>query len=61
MSPKKKPRTFECKIEYTARGVVEVEARDEAEAKERACEAVSFTPGHELIDWDVTNVREVEA
>jgi len=57
----RKMKVYRVRVEYTARGYVEVEATSEDEARELAQGEISPTAPFELADWSIESVREVES
>jgi len=55
----KQRRTFEVGVVYTVRGVVEVEAKDEAEARELAHDEMTCPGTCEIPDWETTTCKEM--
>jgi len=55
-----KLKVYRVRVEFVARGWVEVEARDEDEARDMARVEIAPTAPFELVDWTAESVREIE-
>lgn len=54
----RKLKVYRVRVEYTARGHVDVEAFDEEEARGLAQDEIAPTAPFDLVDWSVESVRE---
>jgi hypothetical protein len=58
MSKKPKLRVFMVKVEYKARGTIQVEALTERAACVAVVDELQCSPTCEVVDWDVLKVTE---